>query len=199
MGDVVELHVALVGCGTEPEERFRAFPEDHSIKGMYFPRLVAQLSPSELELAGLREPPRGGRYLPFKSYPQHDYSRVAYLAACKQHPRLSTREAMRRVARDDFQQFAESRVGKISLSFISDCGEALRRLPDLFNMSLTGGSFGAEREGDRVRLQFRDYHGWLDCYMFGVLEGIVLSFGNTPRLEADLATECEGTVDVTWS
>lgn len=198
MREVLEVHRPLVGCGTEPEDRFRAFPKDHAIKGMYFSRLVARLSAAELEAANLWALPRDARYLPFKSYPQHDYSRISYLAAIKRHPRLSTREAMRRIARQDFEQLAASRVGKITLAFVGSCEEALMRLPDLYRLSVTGPTFVSERRSEAVRLTFADYHGWLDSYTLGTLEGIVQHYGHSPRLSVDLPSDFEGTVDISW-
>jgi len=196
---VVEIGRPLRGDGTAAEDRFARFPAGHTIKGMFFKRLVTIIGHEGLDELDLREKPRNGRYLPFKSYPQIDYSRVAHRAARTFYRHQDTREAMRRLAREDFAEFAKSRVAKVALSFVGDCADTLKRMPDLYRMTLEGGSFYAEDRDDGVRLSFREFYGWLDCYPVGTLEGIVLHYGHQPQVEMTLEDDLNGTFDVTWS
>jgi uncharacterized protein (TIGR02265 family) len=195
---VVEIGRPLRGHGTEADARFARFPATHTIKGMFFNRLVAIVSADAVEQLELRARPRNGRYLPFKSYPQIDYSRLAHLAAITRYRNQDTREAMRRLARDDFAEFAKSRVAKVALSFVGDCADTLKRMPDLYRMTLEGGTFDAVDIDGGVRVSFRDFYGWLDCYPLGTLEGIVLHYGHRPQVAMALEDDLNGHFDVTW-
>ena len=195
---MVDANRPLKGHGTAAEERFARFPASHTIKGMFFTRLVPMLPTGGLDQLELQERPRNGRYLAFKSYPQIDYSRMAHLAATTRYRNDETREAMRRLARDDFAEFAKSRVGKVALSFAGDCSDTLKRMPSLYDMTLEGGSFAAQDIEGGVRVELRDFYGWLDCYPVGTLEGIVLHFGHRPQVELHLTDDQNGHLDVTW-
>ncbi len=196
--EIVDADSVLRGAGTPAHERFDRFPPDFTIKGMFFQRLVRMVDPAELARLRVRLP-AGGRYVAFKSYPQVEYSRLAHLAACTQYPRLDVREAMRRLARHDFEQFATTTVAKVALSFVGGCAEVLRRMPDLYRMTLDGGRFDSELIPGGVRMYYEDFYGWLDCYPVGTLEGICQRYGHSPRVEIHLKSDIDGHLDVTWS
>lgn len=195
---MVDSHRPLHGHGTAADVRFARFPAGYSIKGMFFTRLLPMLPTAGLDKLELQDRPRNGRYLAFKGYPQVDYSRVAHLAATTRYRNDDTREAMRRLARDDFAEFAKSRIGKVALSFAGDCADTLGRMPSLYDMTLEGGSFASEPIEGGVRIVLRDFYGWLDCYPLGTLEGIVIHHGFRPRVEMHLDDELNGHFDVTW-
>ncbi|MBI5515921.1 MAG: DUF2378 family protein [Deltaproteobacteria bacterium] len=186
--------------GFDPEARFARFPRSFTLKGLFFAERVAQLGPRwETEVPGLLSPPRLGRYLPFGDYPQVDYSRLTYAACTKLHPELSLREAARRVARADLATFARSTLGRVMLSMVGDLGDVLLAFPAMHRRVLHGGSVSAERLGpSRVRLQYREFYGWLDCYAVGTAEGIVLHQGHRPRITLDLQEPDRGSLDVCW-
>ena len=196
---MVEEGRPLRGHGTSADVRFARFPASHTIKGMFFTRLMAIAPRAEVEQRDLRAFPRGGRYVAFKNYPQIDYSRIAHLAASTRYRHQETREAMRRLARDDFAEFAKSRVAKVALSFVGDCADTLKRMPDLYRMTLEGGTFDAQDIEGGVRVSYRDFYGWLDCYPLGTLEGIVIHHGHRPRVEMHLEDDLNGHLDVTWN
>jgi uncharacterized protein (TIGR02265 family) len=196
--EVVEWNRPLRGDGVAAETRFARFPRSHTIKGMFFTRLLPILGRGEIDGLDLKDRPRNGRYLPFTSYPQVDYSRMAHLAATTRYPHASTREAMRQLARDDFAEFAKSRVARVALSFVGDCADTVGRMPDLYRMTLEGGQFDAEEIPGGVRVIYRDFYGWLDCYPLGTLEGVVNHYGHRPRIELHLQDDVNGHFDVTW-
>jgi uncharacterized protein (TIGR02265 family) len=123
------------------------------------------------------------------------------LAVCTRlHPTLPLREAARRVARADLATFARSTLGRVMLSMVGDAQDALLAFPAMHRQVLHGGSVVAERAGDRhVRLRYRDFYGWLDCYAVGTIEGIVLHHGRRPTLTLELEDDARGTLDVRWA
>jgi len=157
---------------------------------MYFSRVLNTLGDGIEDVRSLLvEEPR--RYLPFRDYPQVDYSRLCLAAAVRSWPAQPVPEAMRRLARLDFQQFAGSRVGRVTLALAGDLAGSLRKLPDMYRMSIKGGTVSAKSEEDGMRVDFTEFHGWADCYALGTLEGIVQHYGKTPRIQAAFHTESD--------
>ncbi|MFW5921059.1 MAG: DUF2378 family protein [Polyangiales bacterium] len=183
----------------DPEERFARFPSSYTIKGMFFARPIHILGPGYEALEPkLRRPQAKGRYLPFGDYPQEDYSRLAHAAAVKRWPHVSTPEAMRQLARDDLRAFAESRVGRVVLAMTGDVAGTLLKLPDMYRMSLEGGHVEATRTDDGVRIEYRDFLGWVDCYPIGTVEGVVQHYGAASELDVQIHGNDAATYDVRW-
>jgi len=189
----LSLSTPLTGS-VDGEERFAHFPRHYTIKGMYFSRVLATLGDGLREVEDkLVDPPRMGRYLPFRDYPQVDYSRLCLAAARRSWPTQSVPEAMRRLARLDFQQFAGSRVGRVTLALTGDLASSLRKLPDMYRMSIKGGRVTAREEDDGMRIEFEDFYGWPECYALGTIEGIVQHYGKHPRIHAAFHSESHAT------
>jgi len=186
----------------DAEARFKRFPSDYTMKGMFFGHLVRTLGEQGFrEVApSLVHAPRGGRYLPFRDYPQVDYSRMAHATALRRHPYVALAEAARRVARQDFAAFAASTIGRVTLSMIGDAGSALMKFPDMYRMVLTGGSVRAAPLDDAtgVRLEYVDFLGWVDCYAIGTIEGLVLHYGRMPTIDVELLGEDHAIYEVRW-
>jgi len=162
-----------------------SIPAEYTVKGMFIRPLVDALGPGGWdEVAGtLRWPPRGGRYLPFKDYPQHDHLMLSGAVARLKHPSVGIREALRRLARDDVRTFGDSTFGGVMLSLVGDARGALHKVPAVFEKVAPGDwKISAEDLDDRtVRIEFRGWHGdW--AYTVGQLEGIVMHYGGSPEV-----------------
>lgn len=156
------------------------YPQHYTIKGMFCNRFRDSLGDDfEALRPRLIAPPRG-RYLPFKDYPQADYTRVVLAAAAKQFGELDLAEATRRVARDDFATFADSTLGKITLALVGEPHQALLRMPEAFARVAPGPELRSEERGERaVRMILARYFGSIE-YMLGQFEGIVMSYAHSP-------------------
>jgi len=198
VGETLRIETRLVGDGTAAEERFARFPKGYTMRGLFFPRIVASLGPRGWEEVKnyLLAPPRNGRYVAFKSYPQVDYSRLCHAAARRRHPMEPTREAMRLLARHDWSELAESRMGKVSMAFVEDARGALKRIGEFYSLVLNGGRVVVDETEDEVELRFEKFYGWLDCYPVGTVEGAVMHYGGTPRVTLDLRDELNGSIRV---
>lgn len=167
--------------GIDLEALVAVFPDHYFVKGMFCNRLVDVLGEDfEALRPHLIAPPRGERYLPFKDYPQADYTRIVVATAAKEFPGLDLAEASRRVAREDFATFATSTLGKITLSLVGDPHTALLRMPEAYVLVAPGPELSTEeRDARTVRLTFVRHHGAVE-YMLGQLEGIVMAYGKSP-------------------
>lgn len=156
-------------------------PRSYTVKGMFCTRFADMLGDTYQRIEPkLAAPPRGGRFVAFKDYPQADYTRIVAAAAAKRFPELGLCEAMRRIARDDIATFSSSMFGRIVLTVIGDARTSLLRVPDAYHRIAPGPTVRAEDLDAHVtRITFDGYCGSVE-YVLGQLEGIVLSYGRTP-------------------
>jgi uncharacterized protein (TIGR02265 family) len=163
-----------------------AVPEDFLLKGMFFKRLTEGLGPAFGALKPqLESPPRGG-YLNFKDYPQRDYTRLHFALAKKRYPKLSSREAVRRIAREDFDVFAQSVLGKVIVALVRDARTALHKVPEVYQRVAPGDWNVAVSDVDdaTVGLEFHGLPGVWE-YQVGQLEGIARAFGAPGHVQVE--------------
>lgn len=176
--ETVQSGVALHGS-YDVEAEVRTVPQGYEIKGMFFDRLMVVLGADFGEVQGkLVKPPDRGRYVAFRDYPGGDFVRLVAAAGRKAYPRFGLREAIRRLALDDFKVFSGSMVGKVTLAVVSDARSILRKVPFIYR-SLAPGKWdiSAEELDERtVRLEFRPFIGRWE-YAVGQFESAVLHFG----------------------
>jgi len=150
------------------------------LKGMFFRSVAKTLGPKLDALLGeLEQRPGPAGWLPFRDYPQRDYTVLSLAAARLCYPRMSDREAIRRLARSDMQVFGDSMMGRVTLSLVGDTRRALTELPTIYQKIASGPwGFEAHAEGDRaLRYTFRNHPGeW--SYQVGQCEGIAAHYGD---------------------
>jgi uncharacterized protein (TIGR02265 family) len=173
-------------------------PADFTTKGMFFTRYVAALGAEWEELLpALSEPAKHGRYHAFADYPLRDYVRVFDRVARARFPG-STREAFRLLARGEIEVFSGSTLGKVVFALLRDPAATLLRFPDLFKMVARASECTAMRLGDRrVAVTFPRYHGASE-QAIGLVEGIVQTYDEAPRLDVVIDDRRRIDLDVTW-
>jgi uncharacterized protein (TIGR02265 family) len=173
----VHSGVALHGS-YDVEAELRRVPDDYRVKGMFFDRLMLVLAGDFEQLRPrLLEPPERARYVSFRDYPGADFVRLVAAAGRKAHPRVALREAIRRLALDDFKVFASSVVGKVTLAVASDPRAILRKVPFVYR-SLAPGCWDITAEDldpRTVRLDFRPFIGRWE-YAVGQFESALLHY-----------------------
>lgn len=189
--------VALQG-DVDLEKTLANIPEDFSTKGMFFNRYVAALGAEWEELLpSLTAPAKHGRYHAFESYPLRDYVRVFERVARARFPG-STREAFRLLARGEVEVFTSSTLGKVTFALLREPGATLMRFPDLWRMVTRASDPSARRAGPRnVIVTFARYHGSYEQAL-GVVEGLVQSFEESPRIDVTIDDDRRVVFDTTW-
>ncbi len=189
--------VALVG-DLDLAATLATIPADFTTKGMFFTRYVAALGAEwEALLPSLIEPAKHGQYYAFESYPLRDYVRVFDRVARARFPG-SPREAFRLLARGEVEVFAESTLGKVTFSLLRDPGGALLRFPDIFKVVARASDCRAVRLGERrVAVTYPRYHGSIEVGL-GLVEGLVQTFDEHPRVEVTVAHDRRVVYDVAW-
>jgi uncharacterized protein (TIGR02265 family) len=184
------------------EARVAETPQSATVKGEFLRRLAETIGDG-WERLPLLAPPRFGRYIPFRDYPTRDYRRLLIAAARRRYPQLHLAEGVRRLQRDNLATFAGSMLGSVTMSMLGSAEAAFLRMPGAYGLILRPVSVRAsttfDARGERVvRLDYESYLGWLDCAEIGSVEGVVLYYGHTPRIEADLPGHHTGTYLVRW-
>lgn len=181
--ELVRFDQPLVG-DYDFEANAKEVPESYVVKGMFFLRLAERVGKDWDRIAStLDRPPRRGRYVAFSDYPQADYERLSVFVARKLHPQSGLREAVRRLARDDFDIFAASTFGRVVLTVVGDARSALHKVPYVYSKVAPGHvSVRAEDlDAHTVRIEFDPNYGSWE-YQLGQLEGIVVAFGGRPSV-----------------
>lgn len=194
---VTSAAVALQG-DVDIEATIATIPREFTTKGMFFTRYVAALGAEwEALLGALDDPARHGRYHAFEGYPMRDYVRVFDRVARARFPG-STREAFRLLARGEIEVFAGSTLGKVTFSLLRDPGATLLRYPDIFKVIVRGPEITARRVEDRrVAVTHPHYYGSIE-HGLGLVEGLVQSFDEQPRVEVTVEPDRRVTFDVRW-
>ena len=180
------------------DETIKNIPAGFTTKGMFFTRYVAALGAEWEELLpSLTDPAKHGRYHAFENYPLRDYVRVFDRVARARFPG-STREAFRLLARGEVEVFSDSTLGKVTFALLRDPGATLLRFPDLFRIMTRASDLNARRLGDRqVVVTYPRYHGASEQAL-GLVEGLVQSFDEKPRVEVTTGPDRRLVFDVTW-
>jgi uncharacterized protein (TIGR02265 family) len=189
--------VALQG-DIDLEATVATIPAEFTAKGMFFNRYVAALGEEwEALVPSLADPATHGRYHAFEGYPMRDYVRVFDRVARARFPG-SAREAFRLLARGEVEVFADSTLGKVTFSLLSDPGATLLRYPDIFMVIVRGPELTAERLGDRrVAVTFPRYYGSIETGV-GLVEGMVQAFEEEPSVEVTVGDGRKVVYDVRW-
>ncbi len=172
--------------GFDLDERTAACPSTHTIKGMFFARFADAATRAGVDASSLRLEQPVERYLAFRDYPVRDYMRWAAAAAARAHPRVAVSEGLRRVALDDYARFLDSGLGKVMTAFLSDARAVLMQSNKLYEMVMKGPRVESEADGDEIVVRFRDYHGPVECYPAGTLEGACRHFGGRYEIRVEV-------------
>ena len=192
------VHDSALKGDVDLESTLASIPADFTTKGMFFARYVAALGAEwEVLLPSLSAPARHGRYHAFESYPLRDYVRVFDRVARARFPG-STREAFRLLARGEVEVFAESTLGKVTLSLLRDPATTLLRFPEILRIITRGSECSAQRQGERrVAITYTRFHGAVEQAL-GLVEGLVQIYDEAPRVEVTVGAERRTVLDVTW-
>ena len=176
-GEPIRDSDALTG-DYDLEASARRIPDGLVVKGMFFHRHVDILGAEwNSVLKTLTEPPRGGRYLAFRDYHAGDYVRVSGRAARWRYPGVGSREALRRLAREDFDVFAASTLGRVVLSIISDARGVLHKSPFVYETLARGDWRVVVTDIDErtLSMEYTPYFARWE-YALGQIEGVVLHY-----------------------
>jgi uncharacterized protein (TIGR02265 family) len=174
-------------------------PPGFAIKGAFVgsnAAIVADEWP-QLEKA-LALPPRNGKYLAFSDYPLTDFLRVTHAAARKKYPGIPSSEAHRLLSRSTFDVFAQTTLGRVTLTLVSGPASLLSKYEEIFNRMVKGPRVKATVTGEQsIDMLFTQYYSTREA-IFGVLEGAVIACHFEPTVRVESQGEGTFRAVVTW-
>lgn len=140
------------------------------------------------------------RYVAFKSYSRAEVMRVEVRSAELLFPELPLRDALRKAAQKVYPFFLESMVGRVLFGVLgNDVDTVIRLGPKGYRMVTNFGAVQAHHLGERHwRYHFQDYYSWLDCGDVGIVEGIILHYGFTPKVRVGRVGQFDVWLDIQW-
>jgi uncharacterized protein (TIGR02265 family) len=170
------------------EARLASCNPDDTLKGMFFQRMVdaAKVVNVQGRTLGLQCPLDDHAYVAFRDYPVADYFRWASAVARASYPNLPAPEALRRVGRQDFTKFADSRLGRVMLAFTGGAKGTLAKADTMYSNVLRGPKVSVVESSAGVTIKFRGYHGPVEVYPIGTIESTCLHYGVGCTIDIDV-------------
>jgi uncharacterized protein (TIGR02265 family) len=177
----------------------RLVPPGHTIKGAFLAPNAKALGSDWPRIAPtLLAPPRGGKYLAFSDYPLADHMLLEDHAARRLFPGKPTCEAHRLLARGTMDTFTETTLGRVALALVSDPKTVFFKYGEVFNRMLSGPRTEVRSTGaSSVEVEYWAYYSFREA-IYGVLEGIVLVCGRTPRVVVEARGDWHYVAYVEW-
>lgn len=168
-------------------------------KGMIFNRVLSLARDHDedelLAAAGFEE----RRFIPFESYPWHDYLR---LCCAVSDTLYSSRSAgLRHIGRTLYVAFADSVAGRVTFGLLRNNADRVISLgTKAWNMIGAPGEVLAESIDDcHYRYHFTDYPAEIaETLGIGVIEGALAECGEVPRLRYARADPMNAVIDIRW-
>lgn len=170
------------------EARIRDATLGHTLKGMFFRRIVdaAKATGVTAQSAALRHPVGDDRYVAFADYPLADYFRWVAAAATAIHPQAPPSEGLRRMALRDFDEFAKSRLGGITLAFTGGAKGTLAKSGMMYSQVMKGVDIESFATDEGVVIRYRNYPGPVEIYPVGTIEGTCAHFSAAYEIDIDV-------------
>lgn len=172
-----------------------AIPPDAKIAGMFVEPLVAEARRIGAKLPSARE-----RYTTFAFYPLRHHATVLVEACAAVFPRLSQREALRKLGRGAPRALLASTLGRVTLGSVEGVHEMLLALLKTYPINLPSSRtevLEATRTGAIVRLESVPF--FLDSHHVGVLEGTLRHAGVNGRVEVCVHSPSDADFRCTWA
>ncbi|MEM1416118.1 MAG: DUF2378 family protein [Myxococcota bacterium] len=165
------------------------------VKGMFFAMIQQRVREAGAGHVGR------DRYVAFRGYPLEEWLRFLPEAADRAHPRLPTREGMRRFGQAAFETFETSVPGRVLFSLAGRNPMGVTRAAGrAFTAIASHGRVEVEvADEGRAVLRYLDMWDYLESWHVGVVEGAAAAIGHVPALRVRMADHCHGEIEIRWS
>ena len=151
------------------EAEVRALAAGATIKGLFIQPMVEEAARRHATLRGARE-----RYLPFVDYPLVEHLRVMVEAAHAFSPSLTTRRGLRRLGRAAPLAVANTVVGKVLWSAVTDVASGLELAARIYAITAPSSRVVVlENKPGHARVRLEGTHCFLDSNHVGTWEGVM--------------------------
>jgi len=183
------------GAPLDPAAVVRAIPLDATISGMFLSPLAEIARQRGSPLPSARD-----KYTPFRFYSLREHTNLLIETCALHYPRMSLREALRKLGRAAPIALAASTIGKVMLSSAVGVEESIRALAKTYPLNVRPAKCEAVEFGPGWGIvRFEEIHYFLDSHHVGSFEGIIKFAGKqgTVRILSYSATRAD--LLCTWS
>lgn len=177
------------------DARVQAIPSQSMVRGMFCQFLIEAIG---------TEPPKhvvAGRYVAFKNYAMRDYVKLLVWGAGHAFPRLPLAEAVRRLGRCIYPNYANTMTGT---AIFAAAGHNFRRVlelcPTAYKVAVSGGTVSLRAiEEHHAIVEFRGIWNFPEFHQIGIFEGAM----DVCSARGDIAVDVHGLdsvdLDVRWT
>lgn len=149
------------------ERELECIPPTSLIRGMFIQPVVNEAKRAQRGTLNTRD-----RYVPFQFYPLREHARLLAETAALVFPKLSMRQALRKLGRGAPHAFLNSRLGRVVLQPGLDVFEIVMGFAKGYELCLSPGRASVEQRAERVLdVTLEDLHYYLDSHHVGAFEG----------------------------
>lgn len=146
----------------------RAIPESATIVGMFTEPLAESARKAGHPLPSARD-----KYTHYKFYPLREHVQLLTESCAVLYPKLSLRQALRKIGRAAPKALMHSTIGKVTLGAASGVEEALRAWVRTYPLHLRPGFADVLETGkSHAIIRLDEVHYFLDCHHVGSFEGV---------------------------
>jgi uncharacterized protein (TIGR02265 family) len=141
------------------------------------------------------------RRMTFGKYPLRDFMRLAANAATLLYPNKPLAEALRLVGRLAYSGFASTMADRVVLFALGEAiDDVISAAPKAYSVTIPDAVVKVTRlEPRRVVFELRNVYCFVDTYHRGVIEGALIAFGSTPRIETRMGERlCDADFDMRY-
>lgn len=167
----------------------RSIPESATIVGMFIEPLAESARKAGNPLPSARD-----KYTHYKFYPLKEHAQLLVETCARIYPRLSLRQALRKLGRAAPKALMDSTIGKVTFGAASGIEGSLRAWVRTYPLHLRPGfAHVVEVSASHAILRLEEIHYFLDCHHVGSLEGVFtfLDKRATVRINAHSATSAD--------
>lgn len=155
------------------EAALAAIPKAATISGMFLQPMVDFAHDVGHELPASR-----ARYVPFSFYPLHEHATLLIATCTAAFPKLTTRQALRKLGRGAPQALLRSTIGKVVLGSAAGVHAMVDAMVAAYPINLKPSRTSVLEHNDRsVVVRLTDIHYFLDSHHVGTFEGLLRHAG----------------------
>jgi uncharacterized protein (TIGR02265 family) len=176
------------------QRELESVPTTAQVRGMFVLPVLQEAKRLKLSLSYLRD-----RYLPFQLYPLRDHARLLADVAAAAYPKLSMRQALRKLGRGAPNALGNSTLGRVLLQPALGPVEVVTAFAKGYELTLEPARAVVEqRSAQCLDVTLHEVHYFVDCHHVGAFEGALHFGGVRGTVKLQRINAAEAVLRLTW-
>ncbi|MET0387491.1 MAG: DUF2378 family protein [Polyangiales bacterium] len=177
------------------ERELESIPPSAQIRGMFLIPLVQETRRAHVGTM----PKVRDRYVPFQFYPLREHARLLVETCIQVYPKLSLRQALRKLGRGAPSAFVASTLGRVVMHPNMSIFEITSGLARGYELSLKPGTAFVEQVNDNaLDVTLIDIHYFIDTHHVGAFEGAMSFGGKKGRVRIQRVSAAQAVLRLEW-